>query len=435
MKYKIGDKVRIKSLDWYNENKGNADKTNSVWCEDGDAWFYYHMSQYCGKIMTIQNAWAYSYTLEGSDSRWTDEMIEGLVEEEGKETSWKPSKEEMDVLYDLAYITNKYDEHKEEVITRLYQDLKREFFNGSSYENMFPNTENDVRRRSTIQVLEYARSLDNYNQYGKADIDKNIAWLEKQGKSALEARTDNELVEEEVGLVDNFSSRWVNEFNLPEGYIFKDQAGNEIHALKIVLEKANTLKTQSDNTLKTQNNMETETHRGYYTTEEETTHKSKKVAWFTFWGNDFADKVELDLSNRELIQEDGKWFVVKKKKEYPKTYEECCKILGLNDLINMHLSFIDIDTKIIASTNYHIKTLIRLNCLTKLLICRDAYWKLYGEEMGLGKGWKPQEGVTYCYMSGAPSYIRNIFPFPIEEMREVFYENFKDLIEQCKELL
>lgn len=104
------------------------------------------------------------------------------LEKQGNETSWKPSKEEMDVLYGLAYITNKYDEHKKEVITRLYQDLKRDFFNASSYENMFPNTENDVRRRSTIQVLEYARSLDNYNQYGKADIDKNIAWLEKQGK-------------------------------------------------------------------------------------------------------------------------------------------------------------------------------------------------------------------------------------------------------------
>ena len=107
------------------------------------------------------------------------------LEKQGKETSWKPSKEEMDVLYGLAYITNQYDEHKEEVITRLYQDLKREFFNGSSYENMFPNTEDGVRRRSTIQVLEYARSLDTYNQYGKADIDKNIAWLEKQGKQKV----------------------------------------------------------------------------------------------------------------------------------------------------------------------------------------------------------------------------------------------------------
>ena len=110
--------------------------------------------------------------------------VKNWLEKQGKETSWKPSKEEMDVLYGLAYITNQYDEHKEEVITRLYQDLKREFFNGSSYENMFPtntSTEDDIRRRSTIQVLEYARSLDAYNQYGKADIDKNIDWLEKQG--------------------------------------------------------------------------------------------------------------------------------------------------------------------------------------------------------------------------------------------------------------
>ena len=118
------------------------------------------------------------------------------LEKQGKEKSWKPSKEEMDVLYGLAYITNQYDEHKEEVITRLYQDLKREFFNGSSYENMFPNTstEDDVRRRSTIQVLEYARTLDTYNQYGKADIDKNIAWLEKQGEQKpAEWSEDDEL--------------------------------------------------------------------------------------------------------------------------------------------------------------------------------------------------------------------------------------------------
>ena len=175
-----------------------------------------------------------------------------------KKTSWKPSKEEMDVLYGLAYITNKYDEHKEEVITRLYQDLKREFFNGSSYENMFPNTENDVRRRSTIQVLEYARSLDNYNQYGKADIDKNIAWLEKQSKSALEARTDNELVEEEILIerVDDNGlpfNEWLSHkgaFYISDGYQFKDENGNVINATKIVLEKKTSDKLKLESTKK-----------------------------------------------------------------------------------------------------------------------------------------------------------------------------------------
>ena len=120
---------------------------------------------------------------------YKDEMLAWL-EKQSKETSWKPSKEEMDVLYGLAYITNQYDEHKEEVITRLYQDLKREFFNGASYENMFHNTEDGVRRSSTIQVLEYVRSLDTYNQFGKADIDKNIAWLEKQNSNVDNANKE-----------------------------------------------------------------------------------------------------------------------------------------------------------------------------------------------------------------------------------------------------
>ena len=120
------------------------------------------------------------------DQRDWSKFTTPWLEKQDKKSSWKPSKEEMDVLYSLSYITNEYDEHKEDVITHLYQDLKREFFNDSSYENMFSldNKEDDMRRISTIQVLEYARSLDAYNQYGKADIDKNIAWLKKQGETS-----------------------------------------------------------------------------------------------------------------------------------------------------------------------------------------------------------------------------------------------------------
>ena len=112
------------------------------------------------------------------------------LENKCKKSGWKPSKEVMDVLYSLSYITNEYDEYKEDVITHLYQDLKREFFNYSSYENMFSldNKEDDVRCRSIIQILEYVKSLDVYNQYGKADIDKNIAWLE----SKLASRSTNQ---------------------------------------------------------------------------------------------------------------------------------------------------------------------------------------------------------------------------------------------------
>lgn len=60
---------------------------------------------------------------------------------------WTPSKEVMDVLFALAYITNEVDDHKGDVITRLYQDLKREFFNGASYENMFPKEEKQKEQK------------------------------------------------------------------------------------------------------------------------------------------------------------------------------------------------------------------------------------------------------------------------------------------------
>ena len=197
------------------------------------------------------------------------------------------------------------------------------------------------------------------------------------------------------------------------------------------MEEENTLKTQSDN-------MEIETHREYYTTEPETTCEGKKRCVVYFWDSDFADKVELDLSGgRELIQEDGKWFVVKKKKEYPKTYEECCRVVNANSCIRLVYNLSD------GQKYYHDEDNLYLyENFRRLKICRDAYWKLYGEEMGLGKPWEPTMETVYCisrnnnvmkcsYRGGKS----NILEFPTEEMRDAFYENFKELIEQCKELL
>ena len=185
-------------------------------------------------------------------------------------------------------------------------------------------------------------------------------------------------------------------------------------------------------------NMETETHRGYYTTEEETTNKSKKVAWVTFWDNDFADKVELVLNGRELIQENGKWFVVKKKPKYPETYKECCDVLNL--AWNKCFVMFDIDHNGLTDEENNLyESLIRLKR------CRDAYWKILGEEMGLGKSWKPDwNGHEFKYglkfmghriEKTSEMTVSHVLCFPTEEMRDAFYENFKDLIEQCKELL
>ena len=78
MKYNIGDKVRIKSLDWYKQGKEKYCRSGDIYL-DG-TWFYSHMSNKCGCIMIVKSVNNGYYRLEGSNDNWTDEMIEGLVE-------------------------------------------------------------------------------------------------------------------------------------------------------------------------------------------------------------------------------------------------------------------------------------------------------------------------------------------------------------------
>lgn len=126
---------------------------------------------------------------------------------------------------------------------------------------------------------------------------------------------------------------------------------------------------------------------------------------------------------------------VNKKPVYPKTIEECVKLLGVDFRLDMD----SYKRKLMA--NFY-----------RLILCRDAYWKMAGEEMGLEKTWQPdweyEAQVKYMittfnneleFFSSIHSYVvgrrNHILSFPTEEMRDVFYENFKDLIEECKELL
>ena len=121
---------------------------------------------------------------------------------------------------------------------------------------------------------------------------------------------------------------------------------------------------------------------------------------------------------------------ITEKKEYPKTYCECKDILGLWDIDDTERGYYKTDL---------------IDKLQMLLICRDAYWKIAGDEMGLGKPWEPDwEAYDKKYAIGMhedmiyqDTETRNnkILAFPTEEMRDAFYENFKKEIEQCKELL
>lgn len=152
------------------------------------------------------------------------------------------------------------------------------------------------------------------------------------------------------------------------------------------------------------------------------------------------------LPNGFELQEDGYFSWVNKKSKYPTTYEECCRIVNANPYIRLIYDLSNGQRYSYDADNLQLYEKIR-----QLLICRDAYWKITGEGMGLGKPWEPdyieesfEQGspIKYViYYTGTniekcikctPSYILS---FPTEEMRDAFYENFKDLIERCKELL
>ena len=136
----------------------------------------------------------------------------------------------------------------------------------------------------------------------------------------------------------------------------------------------------------------------------------------------------------------SKIVLEKKKKEYPQTYEECCEILSITDS-DYYLRSENGGT----ISSYIFLKLQKINKFTKLIICREAYWKIAGEEMGLGKSWEPDWNKNtekyviypyqYLYSIDVENYRNTILAFPTREMRDEFYEAFKELIEQCKELL
>ena len=111
-------------------------------------------------------------------------------------------------------------------------------------------------------------------------------------------------------------------------------------------------------------------------------------------GYEFHDENGNVINAKKIVLE-------KKKPKYPKSYKECCEVLGLDTMEN-------------DASGYKHELIIRFQ---ELLIARDAYWKIAGEEMGLGKPWEHD-------------FANTLLVFPTEEMRHAFYENFKELIEE-----
>ena len=126
--------------------------------------------------------------------------------------------------------------------------------------------------------------------------------------------------------------------------------------------------------------------------------------------------------------------LVKNSPTYPKTYAECCGVIGYGGIIGF--------TGLAVEEEDFYRNFIALKR------CRDAYWKIAGEELGLDKPWDINYGcgewgywigydvnANKIYCQDSRILLNHLLVFPTEEMRDVFYDNFKDLIEDCKVLL
>ena len=179
-------------------------------------------------------------------------------------------------------------------------------------------------------------------------------------------------------------------------------------------------------------------------------------------GDMLAEKTMLDCiltkgllipNGYEIKDENGniinatKIVLEKKKKEYPKSYEGCCKVLNFKSEITGELIFY-YPLKCGDYTSMRLPEMEKFEKFIQLYLCRNAYWKIAGEEMGLDKPWEPdfKSDIYYIYYDThkrifSKDYcayginINHFLVFPTEEMQDTFYENFKELIEQCKELL
>lgn len=156
---------------------------------------------------------------------------------------------------------------------------------------------------------------------------------------------------------------------------------------------------------------------------------------------EFKIKLEIPDGYEFGCVDDNKVVLIPKQSKYPKTYEECCRIVNANPHIRL---IYDLSSG--QKYAYDVDNLQRYENIRKLIICRDAYWKLAGEEFGLGKPWKPDwydcGSIKYIIggYSGEIGYDQNrtthkILAFPTKEMRDTFYVNFKELIEACKDFL
>lgn len=98
MRYRKGDRVRVRSLEWYYANR---DSKGAIFLKNLRV-FDESMSEFCGKVVTIdtyvQRGNYYDIKEDGKVNFWSDDMFEGLAIEKPQEKMVSLDKV-CDVLY------------------------------------------------------------------------------------------------------------------------------------------------------------------------------------------------------------------------------------------------------------------------------------------------------------------------------------------------
>lgn len=164
------------------------------------------------------------------------------------------------------------------------------------------------------------------------------------------------------------------------------------------------------------------------------TQKKESINKIDFTTENYENEVELELGNdREIINENGKIKIIKKK--YPTSYQECCATLGIQ--VGGELLY-DIDDNENYTSNYNDKLTSELDDFRKLIICRNAYWKISGD---WNPNWEDETDKYTISFKCNEIFLNNtmwyseVLAFPTPEIRNDFYEHFKDIIEKCKHFL
>ena len=143
----------------------------------------------------------------------------------------------------------------------------------------------------------------------------------------------------------------------------------------------------------------------------------------------------------EVNKVEGNKIILKEsKKELPKTWEECiAKIKGLEYIDNNgDIEEVDFNVNLV---NDHINDIPAglgepMLALMQLLVCREVYRQSWKPD------WENENQDKYCIIrnnteiiSSTNVTISRILSFQSKEVKDKFLENFKDLIEEAKELI